>query len=114
MELFVNTHGGIGRNIPCDLHNEHINKLFKDLIENMGANFSESASTRASRVHVVSSLERISLNFDKQTGIHARTTAQKIRCGRCKHCGQETKELEFVGKDITQSFLSSPLILSRN
>ena len=22
---FVNTHGGCGHNIPCDLHNEHVN-----------------------------------------------------------------------------------------
>ena len=38
---FVNTHGGLGHNIPCDLHNEHINKLFKEIITNMGAGVSE-------------------------------------------------------------------------
>ncbi len=27
-DRFVNTHGGNGRNIPCDLHNEHVNGLF--------------------------------------------------------------------------------------
>ena len=26
---FINTHGGHGRNIPCDLHNEHVNKMFQ-------------------------------------------------------------------------------------
>ena len=26
---FVNTRGGLGRNIPGDLHNEHVNKLLK-------------------------------------------------------------------------------------
>ena len=46
---FVNTHGGYGHNIPCDLHNEHVNKLFKDIIGNMGANFTEQASTQAAR-----------------------------------------------------------------
>ena len=29
---FINTHGGDGHNIPCDLHNEHANKLFKHAI----------------------------------------------------------------------------------
>ena len=33
----VNTHGGKGRNLPCDLHNEHVNRLYKQLIANMGA-----------------------------------------------------------------------------
>ncbi len=30
---FINTHGRKGRNLPCYLHNEHINKLFKDILE---------------------------------------------------------------------------------
>ena len=43
---FVNTHGGLGKNIPCDLHNEHFNKLFKEAIAHMGANFTKEATTR--------------------------------------------------------------------
>lgn len=74
---FVNTHGGKGRNIPCDLHNEHINKLYKDIVANMGANFTEVASTRAARA--VSSLERLALAFDKHTGIHPEATAHTTR-----------------------------------
>ena len=31
---FINTHGGPGHNIPCDLHNEHLNKLVKSIINN--------------------------------------------------------------------------------
>ena len=42
---------------PCNLHNEHINKLYKDIIANMGVNFTESASTYAARA--VPSLERL-------------------------------------------------------
>ena len=33
----MNTHGGKGRNLPCDLHNEHVNRLYKQLIANSGA-----------------------------------------------------------------------------
>ena len=45
------------QSIPCNLHNEHINKLYKDIIANMGVNFTESASTYAARE--VPSLERL-------------------------------------------------------
>ncbi len=53
---FVNTHG---RNIPCDLHNEHVNKQFKGIIRNMGANFTKTESTRAARSvhHLVESFD---------------------------------------------------------
>ncbi len=40
---FVNTHG---HNIPCDLH---INCLFKDIVGNMGSNFTQEASSKAAR-----------------------------------------------------------------
>ena len=74
---FVNTHGGKGRNIPCDLHNEHINKLFKEMIGDMGANFTEEASTRAARS--ISTLERLAIQYERQTGIHPQTTAHSRR-----------------------------------
>lgn len=35
---FVNIHGLIGRNIPCDLHMEHLNRVCKDAIKGVGAN----------------------------------------------------------------------------
>ena len=46
-DRFINTKGGIGRNIPCDLHNEHVNKLLKHIIVNMGSNITEHALRRA-------------------------------------------------------------------
>ena len=70
---FVNTHGGLGHNIPCDLHNEHVNRLFKEIIGNMGANFTEQASTRAARA--ITSLATMSRRFDDTTGIHPESTA---------------------------------------
>ena len=39
---FINTRDGLGHNIPCDLHNEHVNRLFKDAIAHMGANFTHA------------------------------------------------------------------------
>ncbi len=70
---FVNTHGGPGHNIPCDLHNEHINRLFKEMVSNMGANFTPESSTRAARS--VTTLEKLSKKFDDETGIHPELSA---------------------------------------
>lgn len=74
---FVNTHGGPGRNIPCDLHNEHVNKLFKEIIANMGANLKEEALTRAARS--VTALASMRETFDKESGVPVSTTAHSTR-----------------------------------
>lgn len=42
-DRFINTKGGAGKNMPCDLYNEHINKLLKEIIANMGPNLTEQA-----------------------------------------------------------------------
>ena len=90
---FVNTHGGLGHNIPCDLHNEHVNKLFKEIISNMGANFTEEASTRAARS--VSSLERIAKIFDNETDIHKEASAHSRK--------SDEKDVKSVVKILQQS-----------
>ena len=48
-DRFVNTHGGLGRNLLCDLHNEHINKELKAAIKHMGANFTQHVLTSIAR-----------------------------------------------------------------
>ena len=74
---FVNTHGGPGMNIPCDLYNEHVNKLFKEVISNMGANFTEAASTQVA--WAATSLTHMAERFDSQTGIHPEATAHTTK-----------------------------------
>ena len=39
---FVNTRGGLGRNIPCDLYNEHVNKLFRVIIQTWEQTFQKN------------------------------------------------------------------------
>ena len=66
-DRFINTHGGLGRNIPCDLHNEHVNKVLKGMIRHMGANFSQNALTNVARsVTYMSSVTNV---FDQLCGI---------------------------------------------
>uniref|UniRef100_A0A1X7V2L4 DUF6589 domain-containing protein n=1 Tax=Amphimedon queenslandica TaxID=400682 RepID=A0A1X7V2L4_AMPQE len=39
----INIHGLPGRNVPCDLFLEHLNKICKQAIVTLGSNFSEKA-----------------------------------------------------------------------
>ena len=64
---FVNVKGGAGNNIPCDLYNEHVNKLLKYIIGNMGSNLTESSLQRAARS--VSALHQICDRYDAQSGV---------------------------------------------
>ena len=64
---FVNTHGGKGHNIPCDLHKEHIKKQFKEIV---GSNSTQKASTTAAR-----SVTTLTQTFDQATGIHPKSSA---------------------------------------
>ena len=64
---FVNIHRGIGRNIPRDLFNEHVNRIFKDAVQRMRANYTDKATTKVARS--MTFLEKLSTEFDYQSGI---------------------------------------------
>ena len=74
---FVNTRGGLGNNIPCDLYNEHVNKLVKIIIQNMGSNLTEESLQRA--VRCVSPLHAIEKNFDAATLVPVVTSAHSTK-----------------------------------
>lgn len=74
---FVNTRGGMGMNIPCDLYNEHVNKLVKTIIQNMGPNLTEKALQRA--VRCVSPLHAICKKFDAATHVPTTTSAHSSK-----------------------------------
>ena len=65
---FINTHGGLGKNTPCYLHNKHFDRLFKEAISHMGANFTKEATTRVARS--VTFISHVADRFEKQTNIH--------------------------------------------
>ena len=77
---FVNVRGGAGNNLPCDLFNEHINKLLNYIINNMGSNLTKSALQRAARS--ITTLEKISETFAGQSGVPCMTTAHGTRPNR--------------------------------
>jgi len=49
---FVNSRGGMGNNIPCDLYNEHINRLVKHIIRNMGPNLTDVSREQLAVCHL--------------------------------------------------------------
>ena len=59
---FVNTHGRPGRNIPVDLHMEHLNKVAKGAIGQLGSNKSTKAIERIGRA--MGTLSPVLENFD--------------------------------------------------
>ena len=63
-DRFVNTHGGMGHNLPCDLHNEHVNKALNGAIRHMGANFSQNVLTNVARS--ITYMVSVSARFDQQ------------------------------------------------
>ncbi len=95
-DRFMNTRGGIGRNIPCDLHNEHVNKLLKHVIANMGANLTEEALRRAARS--VSTLQSFCRQFDKCSGVPFGTHSHSTR-----------SDVQDVGK-VVQTVLNRKLL----
>ena len=76
-DRFINTRGGKGRNIPCDLHNEHVNRLLKHIIANMGANMTDEALRRSARS--VSTLHVFCRQFDKCSGVPFTTHTHSTR-----------------------------------
>lgn len=64
---FINVHGQPGRNISCDLHMEHLNRLVKTAVEGLGANKTEKAIVRVGKS--VGYFAKILDAFDDQAGV---------------------------------------------
>ena len=60
-------HGCPGKNIPADLHMEHLNRLIKEAIRNLGANKTENAITRIGRA--IGTIAPVLQKYDKENEI---------------------------------------------
>lgn len=69
----VNTRGGLGRNIPGDLENEHLNRIVKTAIANVGANVSISTILQCGKS--LKALVSILQNFDSQHNVSPPSSA---------------------------------------
>ena len=64
---FVNTKGGLGRNISCDLHMEHLNRAFKSHLGTSGGNVTEKTLIRTGKA--LSTLQAMSEAFDNTSSV---------------------------------------------
>lgn len=77
----VNMHGVPGRNIPGDLHLEHLNRMCKGAVENLCANKTPAALKRAGKCLGV--LFQLTSSYDKEFrisdiyGIHSSRSSEK-------------------------------------
>jgi len=71
---FINTHGQAGKNIPNDLHCEHLNRLCKTCIADLGANKTKGSMSRVAQslgtIHPVLLLLDINNNVNQQSSTH--------------------------------------------
>lgn len=88
----MNTYGGLGNNISCDLANEHINKHVKEIVANMGPNFSEEALKRAAGS--VTYVDKISHMYDKNSSVPTNPSHHSTKSSE--------KDIELVVKNSTE------------
>ena len=72
----VHLHGRQGKNIPADLHMEHLNRLVKDAVKNLGANKTEKAITRVGRA--IGNIAPVLRTFDEQNHVDVPSGTHKI------------------------------------
>jgi len=72
---FINTHGKPGKNIPNDLHCEHLNRLCKTSIKGIGANKTEKCITRVAKA--LGTLDPVLKQFDVNNGHHSIARSDK-------------------------------------
>lgn len=88
----VNTSGRPGRNIPVDLHNEHLNRALKTAVAGIGANIAPKTILQCGRS--LKGLMDVEDIFDKEHGIHQVST---------KHtCSSVVKDEDAILEELQQ------------
>ena len=72
---FVNRRGVQRRNIPLDLHQEHLNIVRKTCIENLGANKTGEAVVRCSKI--VRAIDAVLTRFDDNNSVSVTSGSHK-------------------------------------
>ena len=73
----VNVHGKPGRNVPMDLHMEHLNRMFKDAVSKLGPNTVDISLQRTGKA--LKALVDIQQRFDLVTGITVQSSYHTFR-----------------------------------
>ena len=73
---FINTHGHPGRNIPNDLHCEHLNRSCKTAVKGLGVNKTQQCITRVARA--IGTIAPVLDNFDSDNWVIGHSSAHKV------------------------------------
>ena len=68
----VNVHGGKGNNVPLDLHMEHLNRIIKDHVANLGPNVARKSIIQCSKS--LSGIMKVLENVDTQLEVKPPST----------------------------------------
>ena len=116
---FVNTRGGAGHNIPCDLYIEHLNRVLKDGIKGLGANKTEKAITRLGKC--IDALDGVLTNYDEvlqvrhSASFHTVASLDKDIKLMVNELSEHVKPFSCVkGRHHKNIKISKPLIKSLN
>ena len=89
---FVNTAGVRGRNIPLDLHQEHLNKLCKSCVKSLGSHKTKDAIVRCGKA--LGTLDSLLKNFDQNSHVSSRSGAH--------HSPSLKKDLQVIVEELNQ------------
>ena len=87
---FINVHGIHGHNIPIDLHMEHLNRLVKESIRDLGANKTQRSLERVGRA--LGTVSPVLTNFDKDNEVTSKSSINK-EASICKDTNMLISEL---------------------
>ena len=76
----INTHGKPGKNIPCDLHMEHLNREAKNALMGLGSNITDKAVKRIGRclgvtVEILDNFDKVN-DVPRQSGRHSKRSTK--------------------------------------
>ena len=94
----INVAGKVGRNIPMDLHNEHLNRELKEAISHLSSNIGDLTIQRIGKS--LHKLMKVKTNYDTCSGIAIDDSHHSSR--------SKTKDLQLIISELNKSntFLS--------
>ena len=90
---FINTHGTTGKNIPADQHMEHLNRIVKEAIKNLGANKTEIGFIRVGKA--IGTIIPLVEKFDEIHSVHTLSSTHKCPIPSTDVC-KLVKELNSI------------------
>ena len=81
---FINVHGRIGHNVPCDLHMEHLNRVAKLCVQQLGANKTGKSIQRIGKC--VGAVDKILQHYDQENDITTPSIHHSIPSSKEEKC----------------------------